>query len=94
MAVLRDSTIAAGIGQFAAVQAVAPIGLELSAVGMGPRDVGAIEDHVAGFARGANGGLVVTATPFGANHPDVVPALAARYKLPAVTFAISPTPAG
>jgi putative tryptophan/tyrosine transport system substrate-binding protein len=26
----------------------------------------------------------VTASPFGANHPDVVPALAARYKLPAV----------
>jgi putative tryptophan/tyrosine transport system substrate-binding protein len=83
-AVLRDPTIAAGIGQFAAIQAVAPIGIELSAVGIGPRDVGAIEDHVAAFARGANGGLVVTASPFGGNHPDVVPALAARYKLPAV----------
>jgi putative tryptophan/tyrosine transport system substrate-binding protein len=67
-AVLRDPTIAAGIGQFAAIQAVAPIGIELSAVGIGPRDMGAIEDHVAAFARGANGGLVVTASPFGANH--------------------------
>jgi putative ABC transport system substrate-binding protein len=84
VAVLRDSTIAAGIGQFAAVQTVAPIGIELSAVGIGPRDVGAIEDHVAAFARDANGGLVVTASPFGGNHADVVPELAARYKLPAV----------
>ena len=31
-AVLRDSTIAAGIGQFAAIEAVAPIGMELSAI--------------------------------------------------------------
>ena len=31
-----------------------------------------------------NGGLVVTASPFGANHPDLVAALAAQYKLPAV----------
>jgi putative ABC transport system substrate-binding protein len=83
-AVLRDPTIAAGIGQFAAIQAVAPIGIELSAVGIGPRDVDAIEARVAAFARGANGGLVVTASPFGANHPDKVVELAARYKLPAV----------
>ena len=31
-AVLRDSVIAAEIGQFAAIQAVAPIGMELSAI--------------------------------------------------------------
>ena len=36
------------------------------------------------FARGSNGGLIVTVGPFGANHPDVIVALAARYKLPAV----------
>jgi hypothetical protein len=39
---------------------------------------------VAAFARGANGGLVMTASPFGGNHPDVITTLAARYKLPAV----------
>jgi putative ABC transport system substrate-binding protein len=36
------------------------------------------------FARDSNGGLVVTANGFGSNHPDVIPTLAARYKLPAV----------
>ena len=81
-AVLRDPTYAAGIGQFAAIQAVGPIGMELSAIAV--HDAGAIEPAVAAFARVAKGGLIVTASPFATNHPDVIPALAARYKLPAV----------
>ena len=55
-AVLRDPTTAAGIGQFAAIQAVGTIGIELSVVGL--NDAGAIEHAVAAFARGSNGGLV------------------------------------
>jgi putative tryptophan/tyrosine transport system substrate-binding protein len=81
-AVLRDPTYAAGIGQFAAIQAVGPIGMELSAIAV--HDAGAIEPAVAAFARVTKGGLIVTASPFATNHPDVIPALAARYKLPAV----------
>jgi putative tryptophan/tyrosine transport system substrate-binding protein len=60
-AVLRDPTIAAGIGQFAAIQATAPFGIELSAVGL--HEPAAIEPAVAAFARDGNGGLVVTASP-------------------------------
>jgi putative tryptophan/tyrosine transport system substrate-binding protein len=81
-AVLRDPSIAAGIGQFAAIQAVGSIGIELSAIDQ--RDAEAIERAITTFARRSNGGLVVTTSPFGANHPDVIAALAARYKLPAV----------
>jgi len=81
-AILRDSTIAAGIGQFAAIQAVGPIGMELSVVDVS--DGAAVERDVAEFARASNGGLIVTGSPFGANHPEVIVALAARYKLPAV----------
>ena len=81
-AVLRDSTLAAGIGQFAAIQAVGPIGMELSVIDL--KDVGAIERDIGEFARGSNSGLVVTAGPFGSNNPGVIAALAARYKLPAV----------
>ena len=81
-AVLRDPTISSGIGQFAAIQAVGPIGVELSVIGL--NDASTIEHAVAAFARGSNGGLVVTAAPFPTNHPDVIPALAARHKLPAV----------
>jgi putative tryptophan/tyrosine transport system substrate-binding protein len=82
VAVLRDANVASGIGQFAAIQAVGPIGMELSLVDL--RDADAIEHDVAEFARGSNGGLIVTVGPFGANHPDFIVALAARYKLPTV----------
>ena len=81
-AVLRDATVAAGIGQFAAIQAVGPIGIELSVIGF--QEEGAIEHAIAAFAHGSNAGLVVTASKFGANHPNLIPALAARYRLPAV----------
>ena len=49
-AVLRDPAIAAGIGQFGAIQAVAPsLGVELSPIDV--RDAGEIERAVAAFAR-------------------------------------------
>ena len=53
--------------------------MELTAIDV--RDANEIEQVVAGFARRANGGLIVTASGFGANHPDVIAAVAARYKL-------------
>jgi len=81
-AVLRDPTIAAGIGQFAAIQAVGSIAMELSVVDL--RDADAIKQDVAEFAGSPNGGLIVTVGPFGANHPNVITTLADRYKLPAV----------
>ena len=43
-----------------------------------------LEQGIAAFAGEANAALIVTASPFGANHPDVVAGLAARYKLPAI----------
>ena len=82
-AVLRDPTIASGIGQFAAVQAVAPsLGVDLSPVDV--RDAGEIERAVTAFARSANGGLIVTASALASYHRDLLIALAARHKLPAV----------
>jgi putative ABC transport system substrate-binding protein len=82
-AVLRDPTIASGIGQFAAVQAVAPsLGVELSAVDV--RDAGEIERAVTAFARSSNGGLIVTGSPAAIRHRDLIIALAARLRLPAV----------
>jgi len=80
-AVLRDSSYAAGIGQFAAIQAAGPIELDLSVIDLGSTE---IERDIAEFAHGTKGGLIVTASQFGANHPDVIAAIAARHKLPAV----------
>ena len=82
-AVLRDPAIASGIGQFAAAQAVAPsLGLELSPVDV--RDAGEIERAVTAFARSPNGGLIVTASALATRHRDLIIALAARHRLPAV----------
>ena len=82
-AVLRDPAVASGIGQFGAVQIVAPsLGVEASPVDV--RDAGEIERAVAAFARGSNGGLIVTGSAFGIVHRKLITTLAARHKLPAV----------
>jgi putative ABC transport system substrate-binding protein len=81
VAVLREATVA-GIGQFAAVQALAPVGVELSVIDI--EDIGEMERDIAALADGPNGGLIVTPNRFTTNHPDRIAALAARHKLPAV----------
>jgi len=83
VAVLRDPTATAGIGQFAAIQAVAPpFGVELTPIDV--RDVGEVERAVTTFARVSDGGLIVTGSPAQAVHRKVIVALAARHRLPAV----------
>ena len=82
-AVLRDPAIASGIGQFAAVQALAPsLGVELSPVDV--RDAPEIERAVTAFARSGKGGMIVTASALATRHRELIIALAARYKLPAI----------
>jgi putative tryptophan/tyrosine transport system substrate-binding protein len=82
-AVLRDPAVASGIGQFGAVQAVAPsLGVELSPVDV--RDAGEIERAVTVFARGSNGGLIVTGSALALAHQDPIISLANRHRLPAV----------
>ena len=84
-AVLRDPTITAGVGQFAIIQSVAPsVGVEVSPVNV--RDAGEIERAVAAFARSSNGGLIVTTSALAVLHRDLIIALAARHKLPAVYY--------
>jgi putative tryptophan/tyrosine transport system substrate-binding protein len=82
-AVLRDAATAAGTGQLGAIQAVAPsLGIELSPIAL--HDASAIERDIAAFARGIDRGLIVTAGPFGAVHYNLITALAAQHRLPAV----------
>ena len=62
VAVLRDPAVAAGIGQYAIIQAVAPsLGVELRPIDVG--DAGEIERSVTAFAREPNGGLIVVGSP-------------------------------
>ena len=82
-AVLRDSATASGIGQFAVIQYVAPsVGIEVSPIDL--RDAGEIERAVTAFARSPDGGLIMAAGSSSAVHRNLVIALAARHKLPAV----------
>jgi ABC-type uncharacterized transport system substrate-binding protein len=82
-AVLRDPTIASGAGQYAVIQAAAPsFGVELRPVGV--RDAGEIERVIALFGRSSDGGLIVTGSALAAAHRDLIVALAARHRLPAV----------
>ena len=82
-AVLRDSANPAGIGQFGAIQTTA----ESRGVAVTPIDVqdaDEIERAVASFARSPNGGLIVTPSGSVSIHRDLIVALAARHKLPAI----------
>src|SRR5262249_28204361 len=82
-AVLRDPAIASGTGQLAAIQAVAPsVAIELNPIGV--HDADEIERGVEAFARGPNGGMIVTASTLALVHRDRIIALAERYRLPTV----------
>jgi ABC-type uncharacterized transport system substrate-binding protein len=81
--ILRDASNPAGIGQFSAIQASAqPLGIEVHAVNI--HDAGEIEHALTDFSRLPNGGLIVTPAAGQSIHRDLIIALAARLKLPAV----------
>jgi putative tryptophan/tyrosine transport system substrate-binding protein len=82
-AVIREGTNPAGIGQFAAIQAVAPShGVQVSSVVV--RDGSEIERAVGTLAHSPNGGLIVTASGLKDSDGHLIITLAARYRLPAV----------
>jgi putative tryptophan/tyrosine transport system substrate-binding protein len=83
VAVLRDPTVTSGIGQFAVVQSVAPsAGMEVVPINV--RDPAEIERRFGAFANSANGGVIATASALAVVHRDLLVALAARHRLPAI----------
>jgi len=85
VAVLRDPAIAAGSGQLGVIQALAPsFGVELTPIGV--REPGEIERDISAIAHGPNGGVIVTGSPLAVIHRELIIALAARHRLPAVYF--------
>jgi ABC-type uncharacterized transport system substrate-binding protein len=84
-AVLRDADLAAGIGQFAVIQFAAPsVGIDVRAINV--RDPGEIERALASFARVPNGGIILTVSALAVVHRELIIALAARFKLPAIYY--------
>jgi putative ABC transport system substrate-binding protein len=85
VAVLRDPTQVSGGGQLGAIQSAASqLGVEFRPVGV--RDAKEIERGITDFARGSNGGLIVTAGTQAREHRELIIRLAARHRLPAVYF--------
>jgi len=85
VAVLRDPSQGASTGDFAVIQAMAPL-LRVQVTPINLREAGEIESAVAAFARSSNGGLIMPGSAAGRLYRDLIIALAARHKLPAVYF--------
>ena len=87
VAIIRDPNLTVGTAQFASIQTVAPsLGVEISPIGV--RDPAEIERAISAFARGSNGGLIVTASPASvtssrSDHHARGPGQTARGLLPA-----------
>jgi len=83
-AVLRDPSLAAGIGQFAAIQALAPqsLGVELTPIDV--QDPSEIERAITAFAHEPNGGLIATASAPAVKHRNLIIALALKHRIPNV----------
>ena len=89
--VTRDPSDTSGIGQFAAIQAVAPsLGVVLSPITI--RDAGEIERMITTFAHGSNYGLIVPGSSLATLHRELIIKLAAHHRLPAVYRTPSSSP--
>ena len=85
VAVIRDPYIIAGIGQWGAIQAVAPsFGVELTPINVD--DAAVLERAIVAFARASNGAMIVTGSARAVINRDLIIALAARHKLPAIYY--------
>jgi putative ABC transport system substrate-binding protein len=83
VAVIRDPATPQGIGQFSAVQSLAPsLGLEVRPINA--RNADEMERDIAAIARVPNSGLIVTGGSVGINQRELIVTLASRYNLPAV----------
>ena len=85
LVVLREAGSVSGIGQLAAIQAVAPsLAVEVRPADV--RDADELERGISEFARGSHGerGLIVTASGLAIIHRQLIIALAARHILPAI----------
>ncbi|MGB9386518.1 MAG: hypothetical protein WCB50_17120, partial [Pseudolabrys sp.] len=76
---------ASGSGQLGAIQSAASqLGVEFHPVGV--RDARVIERGITDFARGSNGGLIVTGSTQVRDHSELIIGLAARHRLPTVYY--------
>jgi len=83
VAVVRDPSLAAGIGQFAVIQS-ASSSPEMELTAVDPRDPKEIDRAFTEFAGEPNGGVIVTASASSNRRREQMLSLALRYRLPTV----------
>jgi len=84
-AVIRDTARPSGIGEYGALASVSQsFKTELTPISL--QDPAGMERAIGTFAHAPNGGLIVTTSGLALDYCDLIVALAARYKLPAVYY--------
>jgi putative tryptophan/tyrosine transport system substrate-binding protein len=83
IAVVRDPSLAAGIGQFAVIQSLASSTPEMELTAIDPRDPD-VERGLTEFAREPGGGVIITASSASNAHHQQLLSLSLRYRLPTV----------
>src|SRR5262249_32122104 len=85
VAVIRDSAISAGVGQWSAIQTAAPsFGTEATPINL--TTATELERAIAEFAHSGNGGLIVTSSGLAISYRDLIVTQAVRQRLPAVYY--------
>ena len=84
VAVVRDPSVAAGIGQFAAIQALASSSPEMELTAIDPHNPAELERALSEFGDEPNGGVIVTASASSTARREQLFSLALRYRLPTV----------
>ena len=84
VAVIRNPVQFSGIGLAAVEKAAPSFNVEVNPID--GRSAIEMEQNITAFARGTNGGLIVTPSPFSVLYRDLIVKLADQYKLPAVYF--------
>jgi putative ABC transport system substrate-binding protein len=83
VAVIRDPTARSGGGQLGAIQGVAPsLGVDVRPIDSEEADV--IKHDLVQFAQEPRGGLIVTSSRLARVHRELILALAAQHRLPAI----------
>lgn len=82
--VIRDPAVTSNVGQFAAIQSVAP-SFAVEVTPLGGRNAKEVEQTIIEFARlGSNCGLICAAAPLTVNNRNLIISLAAQYRMPAI----------
>jgi putative tryptophan/tyrosine transport system substrate-binding protein len=81
--VLRDISQVTAVGQFSAIQSVAP-SLNIDATPLNARDTNGIENAISGFVRSPSDGLIVVGSGLAVVNRNLIITLAARHQLPAI----------